>query len=162
MEIKEQLQRILEDVPKVYEAGKSSISQEVSNALKGSASGSIVALKDVSPIEHNLGVKVESKNLMPYPYTDKSKTVGGITFIDNGDGTITANGTATENRLRKSSDAPSSAPSITADAFLVTNAARTNRDAEEKSPGKPIAPKPELNGLPNTPSPDGCSAVKTA
>ena len=63
MEIKEQLQRILEDVPKVYEAGKSSISQEVSNALKGNASGAVVALKDVSPLEHNLGVKVESKNL---------------------------------------------------------------------------------------------------
>lgn len=95
MEFKEQIQRILENVPKVYEAGKSSISQEVSNALKGNASGSIVALKDVSPLEHNLGVRVESKNIFPYPYTETTKTVNGITFTDNGDGTITANGTAT-------------------------------------------------------------------
>ena len=35
------------------------------------------------------------KNLISYPYYDTSKTVNGITFTDNGDGTITANGTAT-------------------------------------------------------------------
>ena len=84
MEIKEQLQRILEDVPKVYEAGKSSISQEVSNALKGSEMGEVVALKDVSPVEHNLGVKVESKNLF-----DVSKVKTGGNVVNNGDGTIT-------------------------------------------------------------------------
>lgn len=37
------------------------------------------------------------KNLIPYPYADTTKTVSGITFTDNGDGTITANGTATGN-----------------------------------------------------------------
>ncbi len=35
-------------------------------------------------------------NLLPYPYTDTTKTVSGITFTDNGDGSITINGTATE------------------------------------------------------------------
>lgn len=35
------------------------------------------------------------KNLIPYPYVDTTKTLNGITFTDNGDGTITANGTAT-------------------------------------------------------------------
>lgn len=64
MEFKEQIQRILENVPKVYEAGSSSIKNEVSNALKGSASGEAVALKDVSPLEHGLGVRVSSKNLI--------------------------------------------------------------------------------------------------
>jgi hypothetical protein len=34
-------------------------------------------------------------NLIPYPYYDKTKTVSGIEFIDNGNGTITINGTAT-------------------------------------------------------------------
>lgn len=58
MEFKEQIQRILENVPKVYEAGSSSIKNEVSNALKGSASGEVVALKDVSPLEHILKVKI--------------------------------------------------------------------------------------------------------
>lgn len=87
-------------VPKGYVhshfAQKGDVPTSVANALIGSEMGEVVALKDVSPIEHNLGVKVESKNLMPYPYTDKTKTVCGITFTDNGDGTITANGTATE------------------------------------------------------------------
>ena len=35
------------------------------------------------------------KNLIPYPYAETTKTMNGITFTDNGDGTVTANGTAT-------------------------------------------------------------------
>ena len=35
------------------------------------------------------------KNLLPYPYDDTTRTNKGITYTDNGDGTITANGTAT-------------------------------------------------------------------
>ena len=35
------------------------------------------------------------QNLLPYPYKDKTKTTNGVTFTDNGDGSITANGTAT-------------------------------------------------------------------
>lgn len=35
------------------------------------------------------------KNLLPYPYTEGTITTNGINFTDNGDGTITANGTAT-------------------------------------------------------------------
>lgn len=37
--------------------------QIFANALIGSASGEVVALKDVSPLEHGLGVRVSSKNL---------------------------------------------------------------------------------------------------
>ena len=37
-----------------------------------------------------------AKNLLPYPfYGNSTKTLNGITFTDNGDGTVTANGTAT-------------------------------------------------------------------
>ena len=70
--------------------------QMVANALKGSASGTAVALKDVSPLDHILGVKVSSENLIPYPYNQTTKTINGITFTDNGDGSITVNGTATD------------------------------------------------------------------
>ena len=38
---------------------------------------------------------VSGKNLLKYPYYNTTKTISGITFTDNGDGTITANGTAT-------------------------------------------------------------------
>lgn len=41
------------------------------------------------------GMTRKCTNLIPYPYVDTTKTVNGITFTDNGDGTITANGTAT-------------------------------------------------------------------
>lgn len=39
------------------------------------------------------------KNLIPYPYAETTKTVGGITFTDNSDGSITVNGTATANAI---------------------------------------------------------------
>ena len=39
--------------------------------------------------------KCVGKNLNSYPYNQTTKTQNGITFTDNGDGTITANGTAT-------------------------------------------------------------------
>ena len=35
------------------------------------------------------------KNMLPYPYIDTTGTKGGITYTDNGDGSITINGTAT-------------------------------------------------------------------
>ncbi len=65
------------------------------NALNGTASGEIVALNDVSPVPHDVEVKVSSKNILPYPYTYSDYTQNGITVTDNGDGSITVNGTAT-------------------------------------------------------------------
>ena len=41
------------------------------------------------------GVGDQTKNLIVYPYFDTTKTVSGITFTDNGDGSITIAGTAT-------------------------------------------------------------------
>lgn len=65
--------------------------------LKSDTSGSIVSINDALPIEHELSVKLRSKNLIPYPYVETTKTKNGVTFTDNGDGTITLNGTATAN-----------------------------------------------------------------
>ncbi len=65
------------------------------NAIKGNLSGSVVAADDVSPLGCYLSVRAHGKNLLPYPYKETTKTASGITFTDNGDGTITANGTAT-------------------------------------------------------------------
>lgn len=36
------------------------------------------------------------KNLLPYPYYETTKTQNGVTFTDNGDGSITVNGTASK------------------------------------------------------------------
>lgn len=52
----------------------------------------------VNKVEPNIK---KSKNLIPYPYPTISSTItiNGITFTDNGDGTIIANGTATANSI---------------------------------------------------------------
>lgn len=61
--------------------------------LKGYATGNIVRLEDVAQEPQELRVKVEGRNLLPYPFEDTTKTDGGVTYTDNGDGTITLNGT---------------------------------------------------------------------
>lgn len=46
------------------------------------------------------GMTYKCNNLIPYPYTDTTKTVEGVTFTDNGDGTITLNGSVPEDQAR--------------------------------------------------------------
>lgn len=41
------------------------------------------------------GMTRKCTNLLPYPYAETTKTLNGITFTDNGDGSITVNGTST-------------------------------------------------------------------
>ena len=80
------------------------------NALKGTKSGTAILIDDISPVTHEMSVKISSdtvedltavkvsrygKNILEYPYVETTLTRNGITFTDNGDGTITANGTAT-------------------------------------------------------------------
>ena len=59
------------------------IANTFANALKGNKSGEIVSMTDVSPIEHNVGVKVKGKNLF-----DMSILSSGY-FKLNDDGTVT-------------------------------------------------------------------------
>ena len=63
MTISEQIKRAKTDYDEVYHAGQLDI---ISNAeaLKGSASGSSVTIKDISPVEHNVSCIVERKNLL--------------------------------------------------------------------------------------------------
>lgn len=42
------------------------------------------------------GRTVATENLIPYPYADMTKTMAGLTYTDNGDGSITVNGTPTD------------------------------------------------------------------
>ena len=107
-----------------YTAGESD--SRYANVLAGAASGPVAALEDVSPTgalrrAAVLGATTETgegdkspdnpytlagvqpakvtacgRNLIPYPYTSLPSTVTGISFADNGDGTITVNGTAAD------------------------------------------------------------------
>lgn len=53
--------------------------------------------KDGNTLKHAKVTEMESvgANLIPYPYAETTKTLNGITFTDNGDGSITVNGTST-------------------------------------------------------------------
>lgn len=62
------------------------------------AGGNLNIADGVSTIVKTIeGSTVKCDNLIPYPYANTTKTVNGVTFTDNGDGTITVNGTATDN-----------------------------------------------------------------
>lgn len=53
--------------------------------------------QDIHTVTGNNTISVCGKNLLKYPYVDTTKTNNGITYTDNGDGTITISGTATAN-----------------------------------------------------------------
>ena len=63
--------------------------------IKRTATGEVVSVNDVSPIEHGVKVKVKSKNLLSHPYYPFSTERVGVTITGNNDGSITLNGTST-------------------------------------------------------------------
>jgi hypothetical protein len=67
----------------------------ISNSIRGTASGTALTLTDVSPIEHEMKVKVKSKNMIPI--VPKTTVQNGITFVANNDGSVAVTGTATDN-----------------------------------------------------------------
>ena len=71
------------------------MASDCSNAIKVTAIDEIIQIDDVSTADHYIETRIVNKNLIPYPYSSTTNTVSGITFTDNGDGTITANGTST-------------------------------------------------------------------
>ena len=52
---------------------------------------------EYEPYGYKIPLEIHGTNLITYPYADTTKTVNGITFTDNKDGSITINGTATAN-----------------------------------------------------------------
>lgn len=95
MSVADKLLVIAENVPKVYEAGQNSVVDESKIIEKSESGVGTLVLDDVSELPHEVGVTLSKINLLTYPYIQASQTVNGITFTDNGDGTITINGTAT-------------------------------------------------------------------
>lgn len=59
----DKLTTVAENVPKVYHAGQMNV-VENAECLKGSESGSALLIDDVSPVTHEMGVKVRGKNLL--------------------------------------------------------------------------------------------------
>ena len=65
------------------------------DGLQGGVPFSEITVSGDDIIGQELTVNVSGKNLMKYPYYNTTQTQNGVTFTDNGDGSITVNGTAT-------------------------------------------------------------------
>ena len=87
---------ILEALKTTSNKTKDYANKSYANALIGEASGQVVTLDDVSPLDHKVSVKVNRKNLIPFPYPFGAQyTIEGITAIVVKDGSIILNGTST-------------------------------------------------------------------
>lgn len=78
-----------------YSSILNTVCSQTANSLKGNKYGNRVAIHDLSPLEHKIECTAESKNILQYPFSGGSFSENGIFFKDNGDGSITVNGTAT-------------------------------------------------------------------
>ena len=59
-----QTNNTLEELAETTENNLKTVSDASANTLKGTAYGAVVRVDDVSPVEHEVAVKVESKNLL--------------------------------------------------------------------------------------------------
>ena len=77
------------------------------------------------------GMSYKSKNLLPYPYKQTTRSENGITFTDNGDGSISVRGTATENAVFYLYTNTRAFPNgITAGSTVTLSAGKTTASAE--------------------------------
>lgn len=86
----DKLTTVAENVPKVYHAGQMNI-VENAECLKGSKSGSAMLIDDVSPVTHEMGVKVRGKNLFDINAAELINANiidNGIQFTGSGGGAI--------------------------------------------------------------------------
>ncbi len=79
---------LLQAIESGFEVTSEGIPCETEYAKEGNALDYVIEGNDG-------GVGDKTKNLIVYPYYNTTKTVRGITFTDNGDGSITVDGTAT-------------------------------------------------------------------
>lgn len=68
------------------------VNKENANAINVTRMGETISLTNISPIKHNVGVKVSSKNLVSYVPDFTPLIEAGLTVTDNGDGTYMING----------------------------------------------------------------------
>ncbi len=77
-------------------AQKTYVDQTFAPAIRETLVGATVSTDMVSPVEHELGCKVYSENMIPFPFQEQPDNWKGVSFsYDNG--VVTANGTAEQN-----------------------------------------------------------------
>lgn len=79
----EKLQTIKDNVSKVYRSGQMDVIKNA-NSLKGFESSKAILLDDISPVEHEMEVRVHGKNLF-----DVSQVESTTGLTNNGNGTLT-------------------------------------------------------------------------
>lgn len=95
VQIKEGQILVTEDTGEMYVDVTNSDRKKI-NSISNFKSGSVIQIDDISPVTHEMEVKVRSKNILPYPYASGSSyTTNGVTFTANDDGSVTLNGTPT-------------------------------------------------------------------
>ena len=73
------------------------IPSTVSNALKATKSGAVVAVDDISPVAHQVSVSLDIKNVFCFQQATAKTFAGGVTWISTaGTPEFTLNGTATK------------------------------------------------------------------
>ena len=76
-------------------AEKSGEALRISDACELEQTADVTLTSDAVTDFSAVSVKKYGKNLIPYPYTDTTKTVNSVTFTDNGDAGVTVSGTPT-------------------------------------------------------------------
>jgi hypothetical protein len=69
---------------------------ELYGSSAAAQTGEIIRADNIA-VGTTIEAELESKNLIPYPYYETTKTLNGIKFIDNGDGSISVDKTANAN-----------------------------------------------------------------
>lgn len=98
-EFNQQINMILKEIERNNISKVNSIVDRLNALVENESAFGDLALKvddianDVAIASQTLGYS--KKNMIPYPFTHKSGVSNGITWTDNGDGTVTANGTST-------------------------------------------------------------------
>ena len=94
------------------DVSKDYLEKNFASVIQNTKRDNVIVANDVSSVPHELNIRLSSdtlkdfseigiticgKNILPYPYDETSRIEKGITIIDNGDGSVTLNGTATSN-----------------------------------------------------------------
>lgn len=85
----EAVQEAGEDILNAANTAEQNAKNVLANAIIGSLSGEVVTADDVSPVEHEMVVKVLPKNFVPLGYSTKSEEIerqddGGVAFVSDG------------------------------------------------------------------------------
>lgn len=101
------LSQLSEEIVNETESRKNAIkelSKQKADVIVDSASGNNIVVTD-SANENLRGMKLFGKSeqneikgnqLLPYPFVDTTKTVNGVTYVDEGDGWVSISGTSTD------------------------------------------------------------------